>query len=230
MMTQRFLECLMCLALAFALSVGNAQAQSMPGNSSFPSSLAQSGVLAKLLTQTGAGVSASIPKECADASPLFELRGPTVNPSFWSDPRAAGETLVLQGEIMIEMGKVLVRLGALQSEHARASTNIRQKASPEIAELSKIGPRLSIYLHNLDAPEGSIDVLILIANELTPELTKRLESTGFKTKGVAGNTISGTILVSKVVELAHLSEVRYLEIDSPLRLDPPTLEADPIKP
>jgi hypothetical protein len=82
----------------------------------------------------------------------------------------------------------------------------------------------------LDAPEGSIDVLILIANELTPELTKRLESTGFKTKGVAGNTISGTILVSKVVELAHLSEVRYLEIDSPLRLDPPTLESDPIKP
>jgi hypothetical protein len=43
--------------------------------------------------------------------PMFQLIGPDIRSSFWADPEAAGNTLVLQGELMVRMGEILIKNG-----------------------------------------------------------------------------------------------------------------------
>jgi hypothetical protein len=43
--------------------------------------------------------------------PMFQLVGPENRASFWADPEAAGNALVLQGELMMKMGEVMVKQG-----------------------------------------------------------------------------------------------------------------------
>ena len=45
------------------------------------------------------------------AYPMFQLFGPDIRPGFWADPEAAGNTLVLQGELMVRMGETLIKNG-----------------------------------------------------------------------------------------------------------------------
>ena len=42
---------------------------------------------------------------------MFELFGPENRASFWADPEAAGQALILQGELMMKMGEVMIRQG-----------------------------------------------------------------------------------------------------------------------
>lgn len=52
--------------------------------------------------------------------PSFEFRGPSLDNAFWSDPEAAGRTLLLQGELLIAAGQALIRQGQslLQQSHS----------------------------------------------------------------------------------------------------------------
>lgn len=43
--------------------------------------------------------------------PMFQLVGPENRASFWADPEAAGNALILQGELMMKMGEVMVKQG-----------------------------------------------------------------------------------------------------------------------
>ena len=43
--------------------------------------------------------------------PMFQLIGPDIRSSFWADSEAAGNTLVLQGELMVRMGEILIKNG-----------------------------------------------------------------------------------------------------------------------
>jgi hypothetical protein len=43
--------------------------------------------------------------------PMFQLFGPDMRANFWADPEAAGNTLILQGELMVRMGEILIKNG-----------------------------------------------------------------------------------------------------------------------
>lgn len=43
--------------------------------------------------------------------PLFTFAGPDMQSHFWNDPLLSGQTLVLQGQLMKEMGYVLIKQG-----------------------------------------------------------------------------------------------------------------------
>ena len=43
--------------------------------------------------------------------PMFQLFGPDMRAGFWADPEAAGNTLILEGELMVRMGEILIKNG-----------------------------------------------------------------------------------------------------------------------
>ncbi len=51
--------------------------------------------------------------------PMFQLFGPENRASFWADPEAAGQALILQGELMMKMGEVMVKNGRELLEKAK---------------------------------------------------------------------------------------------------------------
>lgn len=52
------------------------------------------------------------------AYPMFQLLGPEMRAGFWADPEAAGRALVLEGELMVKMGEILIQHGRAMQEQA----------------------------------------------------------------------------------------------------------------
>lgn len=61
-------------------------------------------------------------------NPSFEFLGPSLVGAFWSDPEAAGHTLLLQGELMVAAGNVLIRQGQslLQQSHSKSPADPKE--------------------------------------------------------------------------------------------------------
>lgn len=69
-----------------------------------------------LLAQRSKGAGA--PQSADAAYPMFQLLGPEMRAGFWADPEAAGRALVLEGELMVKMGEILVQHGRAMQEQA----------------------------------------------------------------------------------------------------------------
>lgn len=49
---------------------------------------------------------------CREQSyPMFQFTGPLLESDFWADPKAAARMLMLQGELMVNMGQTLIKQG-----------------------------------------------------------------------------------------------------------------------
>jgi hypothetical protein len=42
---------------------------------------------------------------------MFQFFGPDLRSVFWKDPKTAGQVLILQGELMMKMGEILIHQG-----------------------------------------------------------------------------------------------------------------------
>ncbi|MDE2058531.1 MAG: hypothetical protein KGL31_13215 [candidate division NC10 bacterium] len=74
------------------------------------------GPLLSLLAQKSKGQGA--PQSGDAAYPMFQLLGPEMRAGFWADPEAAGRALVLEGELMVKMGEILIQHGRALQEQA----------------------------------------------------------------------------------------------------------------
>jgi hypothetical protein len=163
------------------------------------------------------------------AEPFFVLQGPVVDPALWSDANAARRTLLVEGEMMIEMGKVLVRTAESLSKPEQRISEVERVS--ETVSNQRVGSRLAQFLRNGEAgPAASVAVLILTAEDWTEAATERLKAAGLEINSVAGRIISGSIAVSKVRELTELPGIQYLDLSSTFQLSPPPIKATPVEP
>lgn len=72
------------------------------------------GPLLSLLAQKPKGPDA--PPSGDAAYPMFQLLGPEMRAGFWANSEAAGRALVLEGELMVKMGEILIQHGRAMQE------------------------------------------------------------------------------------------------------------------
>jgi hypothetical protein len=71
-----------------------------------------SGAYGQLMGLLGQRSKGSVPADATNSVyPMFQILGPDIRPGFWADPEAAGNSLVLQGELMVRMGEILIKNG-----------------------------------------------------------------------------------------------------------------------
>lgn len=74
------------------------------------------GSLMSLLAQKPKGPDA--PPSGDAAYPMFQLLGPEMRAGFWADSEMAGRALVIEGELMVKMGEILIQHGRAMQEQA----------------------------------------------------------------------------------------------------------------
>jgi hypothetical protein len=107
------------LLLASANGVGAQQQQPQPGAQPPPGGVVGTPIRGPAGMAAAGGsnpflglVQKSGPAQSGEPGyPMFQLVGPENRASFWADPEAAGNALVLQGELMMKMGEVMVKQG-----------------------------------------------------------------------------------------------------------------------
>jgi hypothetical protein len=104
------------LILLAAASVVLGQQEPQPGGGGpqpkLPEGMGGASGYGQLLGLLGQRSRGTAPADSTHAAyPMFQLFGPDIRPGFWADPEAAGNTLVLQGELMVRMGETLIKNG-----------------------------------------------------------------------------------------------------------------------
>ncbi len=99
-----------------SMALAQAQQEPQPGGSGpqlkLPEGMGGAGSYGQLLGLLGQKSRATSPADPSNTVyPMFQLFGPDIRPGFWADPEAAGNTLVLQGELMVRMGEILIKNG-----------------------------------------------------------------------------------------------------------------------
>jgi hypothetical protein len=78
-------------------------------------------------SQQRAKEAAAVPES---PQPMFQFFGPDLRASFWNDPKAAGQVLLLQGELMVKMGETLIQQGRAMLEAQGGSSVPAAPAKP----------------------------------------------------------------------------------------------------
>jgi hypothetical protein len=105
---------LLILLAAAGAALGQQELQPRGGapQPKLPEGMGGTGAYGQLLGLLGQRSKGVAPADSTNAAyPMFQLLGPDMRANFWADPEAAGNTLVLQGELMVRMGEILIKNG-----------------------------------------------------------------------------------------------------------------------